>query len=270
MLTQLRYIRLIDIADILIIAFVIYKLIMLIRGTRAVQLIKGLAVLLIVTYFSRRLGLVATYWLLDKFMTVGLIAIPIIFQPELRRALEQIGRGRLFARTTPILGEEDWEEIIAEVVRAVQVLSKGKDGALLVMERQTGLKDVLESGIKVDGIVSAEFLVNIFVPNTPLHDGAVIIRGDRVLAAGCFLPLSENPELSQELGTRHRAAIGITEQSDAISIVVSEETGTISIAQEGKMRRHLDEASLKEYLEDIYKREPLNLSNLLHWRAKDG
>ena len=270
MLTQLRYIRLIDIADILIIAFVIYKVIMLIRGTRAVQLIRGVVVLLLVTYFSRRLGLAATYWLLDKIMTIGLVAIPIIFQPELRRALEQIGRGRFFARTMRVLGEEDWEEIIAEIVRAVQVLSRNKVGALLVIEGQTGLNDVLESGIKVDGLVTAEFLVNIFVPNTPLHDGATIIRGDRVMAAGCFLPLSENPDLGQELGTRHRAALGITEQSDAISIVVSEESGTISVAQEGKLRRYLDESSLKEYLENNYKKEPLNFSNLLHWRTTDG
>jgi len=169
-----------------------------------------------------------------------------------------------------VLGEEDWEEIIAEIVRAVQVLSRNKVGALLVIEGQTGLNDVLETGIKVDGLVSAEFLVNIFVPNTPLHDGATIIRGDRVMAAGCFLPLSENPDLGQELGTRHRAALGITEQSDAISIVVSEETGTISVAQEGKLRRYLDESSLKEYLENNYKKEPLNFSNLLHWRTTDG
>lgn len=270
MLNQLRYLRLIDIIDILIIAFVLYKVIMWIRGTRAVQLIKGLGVLLVVTFLSQRFGLQATSWLLERAMTVGLIAIPIIFQPELRRALEQLGRGRLFARPMAFLGEEDWEGIINQVVRAVQVLSRNKVGALMVLERQTGLNDVVESGITLDGIVSAEFLVNIFVPNTPLHDGATIIRGDRVVAAGCFLPLSENPSLPQELGTRHRAAIGITEQSDAISIVVSEETGTISLAQDGRLKRYLDETSLKEILLKVYRKEPPNLATLLHWRSTNG
>lgn len=270
MLTQLRYLRLLDIVDILIVAYVIYKGIMWIRGTRAVQLIKGLSVLLVLTLLSRRLSLGATYWLLDQVRTIGLIAIPIIFQPELRRALEQLGRGRFFARPITTLAEDDWSEIVREVVRAVQVLSRNKVGALLVLEQQTGLKDVLETGITVDGVVSAELLVNIFVPNTPLHDGAVLIRGDRVVAAGCFLPLSEGADLDQELGTRHRAALGISEQSDAISIVVSEETGTISWAREGRLRRYLDEITLTEYLTELYKKEPLNLASLLNWRSSDG
>ncbi|MGI6575615.1 MAG: diadenylate cyclase CdaA [bacterium] len=270
MLNQLRYLRLIDIIDILIVTYVIYKVIMWVRGTRAVQLIKGLAVLLLVTFLSRYFGLSATNWLLDQVMTMGLIAIPIIFQPELRRALEQLGRGRLFTRPVRILAEDDWLEVINELVRAVQVMSRNKVGALIILERETGLNDVLESGIRLDGVVSAEFLVNIFVPNTPLHDGATIIQGDRVVAAGCFLPLSENPYVTQNLGTRHRAALGITEQTDAIAIVVSEETGTISLAQEGQLKRHLDDVALKESLEKLYRKQPFNFLKLLNWRSTDG
>jgi diadenylate cyclase len=259
-----------DIIDILIVALVIYKLIMWVRGTRALQLIKGLAVFLLATFLSRYFELAATSWLLDQVMTMGLIAIPIIFQPELRRALEQLGRGHLFTRTPGILAEDDWSGITKELVRAVQVMSRNKIGALIILEQETGLNDVLESGIKIDGIISAEFLVNIFALNTPLHDGATIIREDRVLAAGCFLPLSENPYLTQDLGTRHRAALGITEQSDAIAIVVSEETGTISLAQEGQLRSHLDDSSLTEFLESLYQKKAFDFRKFLTWGSTDG
>jgi diadenylate cyclase len=260
MMEQLSRMTPLDILDIILVAFVFYRVIVWIRGTRAVQLIKGLAVLLLAYFLSRRLELAATSWLLDKAMTMGLIAIPLIFQPELRRGLEQLGRGRLFART--VLREEDTSEVIQEVVRGIQVLARNKVGALLVFERQTGLKEVEETGIPLDALVSAEVLVNVFVPNTPLHDGAAIIRGDRVVAAGCFLPLSENPDLSKDLGTRHRAALGISEQSDCVAIVVSEETGIISVAQEGRLRRHLDEDSLRDYLANVFKQEAV----LPFWR----
>lgn len=267
MLAQLQDFGVLDILDILIVAFVFYRVIIWIRGTRAVQLIKGLAVLLLAYFFSRRFGLAATSWLLDKAMTMGLIAIPLIFQPELRRGLEQLGRGRLFTGSNRFLDEGDASHMIREVVRAAQVLSQNKVGALMVLERQTGLREVEETGIPLDALVSAEVLVNIFVPNTPLHDGAVIIRGDRVTAAGCFLPLTEN-DVSKELGTRHRAAIGISEQSDCVSVVVSEETGIISLAHEGLLKRHLDDSSLSELLLGIFKQEPA--IPFLRWGSLHG
>jgi len=186
-------------------------------------------------------------WLLEKAQTGFFIAIPIVFQPELRRALEQLGRGKLFVRTE-YLALEDVEKLVNEVVRAVKFMAKRKIGALIVIERQTGLADFVETGIKVDGIITSELLMNTFIPKTPLHDGAVIMQGNRLMAAGCFLPLSENPNLSKELGTRHRAAMGVTEVSDAIVVLVSEETGVISVAEDGKLTRYLDEMTLKELL----------------------
>jgi len=237
----------INLLDLIIVAFVIYKLMMILKGTRAVQLIKGLVVLLMATVASKILGLQSINWLLEKAQTGFFIAIPIVFQPELRRALEQLGRGKLFARNE-YLAIEDVEKLVNEVVRAVKSMAKRKIGALIVIERQTGLADFAETGIKVDGIITSELLMNTFIPKTPLHDGAVIMQGNRLMAAGCFLPLSENPNLSKELGTRHRAAMGITEVSDAIVVLVSEETGVISVAEDGKLTRYLDDMTLKELL----------------------
>jgi diadenylate cyclase len=238
----------INLLDITIVAFVIYKLMMILKGTRAVQLIKGLVVLLIATIASKILGLQSINWLLKQAQTVFFIAIPVVFQPELRRALEQLGRGKLFVRHEDYFAEEDVEKLVGEVVRAAKIMSARKIGALMVIERQTGLVEFIETGIKIDGLVTSELLLNTFVPNTPLHDGAVILRGNRLVAASCFLPLSENPNLSRELGTRHRAAIGVTEVSDSLVVLVSEETGVISVAEDGRLTRYLDETTLKELL----------------------
>lgn len=255
--------------DILVVALVIYYVIMLIRGTRAVQLLKGLAVLVIASSVSKLLGLQTIQWILDQVRLAIIVALPIVFQPELRRALEQLGRGKFFARPLSFLGEEDMSRLINELVRSVQLLNKNKDGALIVIERETGVNDFIETGIKLDAVVSAEFLVNIFVPRTPLHDGAAIIRGDRVVAAGCFLPLTDSPYLSKQLGTRHRAALGITEVSDAVAIIVSEETGTISVAEEGRLTRYLDEKNLREMLENLLMpRHAQNSNGFWHWRGK--
>lgn len=251
LLNMLPDINFINVLDILVVALLIYRLILQIRGTRAVQLIKGLVVLLIAGTISRWLGLYTINWILDKVMAMVIVAIPVVFQPELRRALERLGRGKFFARPLYFLGEEAAGRLVNELVRAVTMMSKKKTGALIVLEQETGIYDYMETGVKIDGVISGELLLNIFMPNTPLHDGAVIIRGERAVAAGCFLPLSENPDLSKELGTRHRAGIGITEHSDAVVLVVSEETGIISIAREGKLTRHLDENTLREYLEDL-------------------
>jgi len=237
-----------SIIDIAVVAVVLYQLLMLIKGTRAVQLLKGIIVLLILSNSAKFLQLTTMSWMLDKLWQMLFIALPVVFQPELRRALEQIGRGRFFIRHPQGLGPEALSQVTEELVRCTQVLSKNRIGALMALERETGVQNYVETGIKIDGVVSSEFLVNVFIPNTPLHDGAVIIRGDRVAAAGCFLPLSENMNIQKELGTRHRAAIGLTEVSDALVIIVSEETGAISVALDGVLSRFLDEKALREIL----------------------
>lgn len=270
MLIQIRgilsTIGFLDIIDILIVAFFLYKVYSLMKDTRAVALLKGLVVLLMATLVSKWLDLNVINWLLQKTMTVVLVALPVVFQPELRRALEQLGRGRFFKKNGT-LSDEQAERFLDEVTQAVTALAKNKIGALLVFERETGLNDYIETGIKVDGLVSNEFLINIFIPNTPMHDGAVIIRGDRVMAAGCLLPLTEDRSLNKELGTRHRAAIGLSEQTDAMIVVVSEETGTISIADGGHLTRHLDGVLLKENLRPLGVSKNQSIGELFNWRA---
>ena len=256
-----------SVIDILIVAFVVYRLMLLIKGTRAVQLIKGLAVLLIATALSSLFNLYTLNWLLRQSMTALVVALPVVFQPELRRALEKLGRGKFLAQSTVPTGEVDRVKVIAEITRSCTVLSKNKMGALIILERATGLEEHVDTGVKIDGLISAEFLVNIFNTKTPLHDGAVIIRGDRVAAAACFLPLSENPNLTSDLGTRHRAGIGITEHSDAVAVIVSEETGSVSISVEGALARYLDESSLQERLTALLiNRSGNSLSSLWHRR----
>lgn len=266
LLSQFRYFDWRSVVDIVVVAAILYQFLMLIKGTRAVQLIKGLVVMLIISYLAERLRLTTISWLLSRIWNMLFIALPVVFQPELRRALEQLGRGKFFTRHPSALGNEVFDKVIEEMARCTQVLSKNRIGALVVFERETGVQDFIETGIKIDGVVSSEFLVNIFIPNTPLHDGAVIVRGDRVAAAGCFLPLSENPDIQKELGTRHRAALGLSEVSDAVIVVVSEETGAISVAIEGGLTRFLDEKSLKDLLERELRVEK-TASTLSFWRG---
>lgn len=237
--------------DIGIIAFIIYKIMDLIKETRAEQLIKGIVLLIIATKLSEVLGFHAVYWLLKNAMTVGVIAILIIFQPELRRALEHLGRGKFFAKAD--VNDQELDNMLDQISIAVTQLSKTKTGAIMVLEQEIGLNEYIETGTKIDSLISNELLMNVFVPNTPLHDGALIIRRNRVAAAGCFLPLTQTQNLSKELGTRHRAAIGITEISDCIVIIVSEETGVISLAKDGRMSRYLDTKSLQEIVKNNYK-----------------
>ncbi|ADD03158.1 protein of unknown function DUF147 [Thermoanaerobacter mathranii subsp. mathranii str. A3] len=243
-----------DVIDILIIAYVLYRLILVIHKTRAEQLLKGLVVLIVITKVSEWLQLRTVNYILRNAMTVGVIALLIVFQPELRRGLETLGRSGFLGKKFLFFNEdeEDMSEVLGEICDAVQFLSRSKIGALIVLERETGLNELVETGITMDSKVSSELLINTFIPNTPLHDGAVIIRGDRIMAAGCFLPLTDNQNLSSELGTRHRAGIGVTEISDAVAIIVSEETGTISLAQNGRLSRHLDAKTLKEVLSSIF------------------
>ncbi|HKL11940.1 MAG TPA: diadenylate cyclase CdaA [Clostridia bacterium] len=258
-----------DVIDMAIIAYVFYKILMLIRETRAEQLLKGIAFLLIATKLSEWSGLYVTTYLLKNTVTLGLIALLIVFQPELRRALEYLGRSKLVAKSIVEIKDEEVKDRIDEIVSAAASLSRQKIGALIILERETGINDVIETGTKIEARISSSLLINIFFPNSPLHDGAVIIRDDRIMAAGCFLPLSENSSLSKELGTRHRAGLGITETTDAVVIIVSEETGAISVAREGKLSRFLDTDTLSGLLQELYKTDD-NLSLIkLKWRTKD-
>ncbi len=264
-------IRIRDIVDIVIVAIVLYNLFKLIRETRAEQLVKGIFAIFVFEKISGEgwLELYTINWILKNTMTVGVIAILIVFQPELRRGLEYIGRSRFFTKSFLEIKGESLSKTVDEIVEACASLSRQKIGALIVIERETGLKEVVETGTKIDGIVSSNLLINIFIPNTPLHDGAVIIKDDTIKAAACFLPLTDNMNLSKELGTRHRAGIGISERSDSLSIIVSEETGAISIAENGTIARHLDSKTLRQILMDMYKPKDSPQIFLTKWRRKD-
>lgn len=240
-----------NVIDILIIAFIVYQCYRLVKQTRAEQLAKGLVVLLVVTKLSEWFRLYTLKWLLDWLLGAGLIAIVVIFQPEIRRAFESIGRSKIIGNR--FMGsDEEINPLIEEIVQACSSLSRQKIGALLVFQRQTGLEDIIETGTKIEGVISMGLLINIFIPNTPLHDGAVIIDRDIIKAAGCFLPITDNNRLSKELGTRHRAALGISERSDCMVIVVSEETGGISSCENGEIARYLDEDTLRKKLTEVY------------------
>lgn len=263
--------RLWDILDILVVAFFLYRLYMLIRNTRATALVKGMAVLGALTLVAGWLQLHAVSWILEKLMTMLIVALPVVFQPELRRALEQIGRGKFYI-TNSIMSDTDRAAVIDSVTEAAEVMSKNRIGALIVFERSTGLDDYIDTGIRIEGIVSKEFLGNIFIVNTPLHDGAVIIRDNRVMAAGCLLPLTRDRSLSSELGTRHRAAIGISEMADCVVVVVSEETGTISYTYGGHIYRHIDGETLRNRLRSfmVMNRSHTGMVNdiVQKWRAQ--
>jgi diadenylate cyclase len=246
----LSTIGILDVIDIAVVAYFLYTLYHMLIHTRAATLIKGLLILLIILMCSKWANLHVISWLLEKGMTVILVALPVVFQPELRRALEQIGRSRWLSKGGNELDDAEVNDVLNAVTNASVDMSRRKVGALMVFERNTGLEERIETGIAIDGILSEALLLNIFEKDTPLHDGAVIIRGNRIVAATCLLPLTENRNLSRELGTRHRAALGVTEQSDAIVVVVSEETGTISIARNGELMRYLHGDDIREILSD--------------------
>ena len=240
-----------DVLDILIVAFLFYKLLGFIRETRAEQLAKGLLMLVVVALVARWLHLYTLQWILSNLVNVGLIAVVIIFQPELRRLLENLGRNKLISNFSGIDLEEA-EEITVEIREALLSMSKSRTGALIVFERETSLTDIIETGTLIQAGISREMIGNIFYEGAPLHDGALIVRGDKLWAAGCVLPLTEDKKLSKELGTRHRAGIGITENSDALVFIVSEETGIISKAEDGKLERMLTASRIDELLKSIY------------------
>lgn len=245
-----------NILDVAILTVLIYNVIKLVMHTRSNSLFKGIAAILIMAWISDLLQINALSWLLDQIINMGFLVIVIVFQPELRRALEQLGRSKLLRKVFGISGKqrkpERVEEPVVEIVRALSSMSRKKIGALIVFERMTGLGDIIESGTQVDAEISAPLIENIFEPNTPLHDGAMIVRNRRITAAACILQLSDDHSISRELGTRHRAAIGITETTDAVSLIVSEETGIISMAREGKLTRHMDARSLTVLLTELF------------------
>lgn len=239
----------IDLLDILIVSFILFRLMLMIRGTRATSIIKGVLLLWVAMGLSRFLGLPTVSWLLQQGTTVLLVALPVVFYPELRRALEHLGRGPIFRRLESF-NREDWSRYVDEITRAVRLMRNQRIGALIAIERGVGLEEYAETGVRLEGLVSAELLLTIFYHNTPLHDGAVILRGDRVVAAGAFLPLTEKPDLDPNLGTRHRAAIGVSDESDAFVIVVSEETGRVSVAHDGGLDVGVSEDELRRRLQE--------------------
>ncbi len=234
----------VDVIDIAIVSFLLYHLFSLMRGTRAVHMFFGLIVLFLLSVIAQWMNLIAVNWLISSLRTAWLIAFVIIFQPELRRALSMLGQNRLLSRFV----RTSQSHVIPEVVKAVQEMSEKKTGALIVLEKDMGLKNYVETGTTVDARVSAELIESIFTRPSPLHDGAVVIQNDRVVAAGCTLPLSQDQRLAQSMGMRHRAALGLSEETDALVVVVSEESGAIAYAEDGKLYRKIDLATLKNEL----------------------
>lgn len=249
LLNLIKNIKIVNIIDIIIVGYILYKIFILIRETRAEQLLKGLILIIAVMKLSQILGLVTLQWIIENTLTVGVIALIIIFQPELRKALEHLGRSKFLSRKL-FDTDEEIQRVVGEITTAAINLSATKTGALIVLEQDTGISEYMQSGTKIDAAVSAPLLENIFVENTPLHDGAVVVRRDRIQAAACVLPLTEQV-IRKDLGTRHRAGIGITENSDAIAIIVSEETGIISLALNGRLTRNYNEERLKMVLTKI-------------------
>ena len=249
---MINTLRFLDIIDIAIVAVCIYKLYMMIKETRAEQLVKGLVIIFIFVKISDSLKLYTVNWVLENMMTALAIMIIVVFQPEPRKILETIGRSNILTKSFADIRGEKVDKCVEEIVHAVFSLSRQRIGALIIFERSTGLGDVVETGTVLNSVISSELLINIFIPNTPLHDGAVVIKNDTIKAAACFLPLSTEQSISKELGTRHRAAIGMSEKSDCLALIVSEETGGISIAEHGKINRYVDEPTLTKILTKLY------------------
>ena len=267
--TNNQWVRVIlNIIDILLVWLVIYNILTLIRGTKAVQLLKGIFVIVIIRIITVYLGLTTLAWMTQQVIEFGFLAIIIIFQPELRRALEQLGRGKLFARSN-LQEEEEQARLISAMSKSVSYMAKRRIGALISIERETGLNDYIETGIPMFSEISSELIINIFIPNTPLHDGAVIVQKNKIAAAACYLPLSESPFISKELGTRHRAAIGISEVTDAVTVIVSEETGAISLTINGDLHRDLSIEEFESRLQRVWFGEstPAISTSKWNWRG---
>lgn len=257
--------NIVNLLDILVVWFVFYELIMLLRGTKAVQLLRGIIVIVLVKIIAVYVGFGTVSWLMDQVINWGVIAMIIIFQPEIRRGLEHLGRGSVFVRNRQV--NEAEKQMIAALDKAIQYMSKRRIGALMTIQMDTGLEDYIETGIELDAKITGELLINIFIPNTPLHDGAVIIRNNKVAVAAAYLPLSDSNLIPKELGTRHRAAVGISEVTDALTIVISEETGEVSITKNNELLRNMDQNDYLKFLNNelIKDREPEQPKNPLNW-----
>ena len=252
----------INLIDILVIWFLIYELMVLVRGTRAVQLFKGIIIIIVVKLISWYIGLTTVSWVMDQIINWGVIAMVVIFQPEIRRGLEHLGRGTMFTRTKT--ENEDEEALITQLDQAIQYMSKRRIGALIAIEMDTGLEEYIETGIPLDAEVTGALLINTFIPNTPLHDGAVIIKGGRIAVAAAYLPLSDSKLIPKELGTRQRAAVGISEVTDALTIVISEETGGVSITKDNELIRDMTQENYLKFLRaHLYKKESTDQNKLL-------
>ena len=260
--------RFVDLIDILLLSVIIYELLVHIRHTRMSQTLKGVLILILATWVSDMIGMRTIHALLSWLLNAGPVLLIVLFQPEIRRILEELGTTTILDPSSHLAQVSDRERVIDEMILALEHMARRRVGALIVVENKTRLDDVIATGTRVDGTISQPLIENIFEPNTPLHDGAVVIRGDRVISAACLLRLSDNTGVARELGTRHRAGLGVTEVSDATVFIVSEETGIISVARGGQLIRHQDEASLRQILSELYVGEEkdafrLNLSKPL-------
>ncbi|MCI8308352.1 MAG: TIGR00159 family protein [Lachnospiraceae bacterium] len=266
----------IDIVEIIIIAFTIYQIILWVRNTRAWMLVKGIIFLLFFSVVAILLKMDVILWIFKNAINVGIIAVLIVFQPELRSALEQLGRKNVLSSVISFENDDDdikvSDKTVSALVKACHEMSKNKTGALIVLENEIVLKEIEKTGIGIDAIVTSQLLINIFEHNTPLHDGAVIIRDNRIVSATCYLPMSDNLELSKELGTRHRAAVGVSEVSDSLTIIVSEETGAISLAMNGVLTRDIESGALRQRINEILGRSDSDTRrrSFLHIRDRRG
>lgn len=262
--------RLIDLIDILLLTIIIYELLVHVRQTRVSQMLKGILILLAATWLSDILGMRTIHALLSWMINAGPVLLIVLFQSEIRRILEELGNNSMFDGSARLTQEGNTELIIDEMILALEHMARRKVGALIVMENKIHLNDVIATGTRVDGIISQPLIENIFEPNTPLHDGAVVVRGDRVVAAACLLRLSDTTGVGRDLGTRHRAGLGVSEISDATVFIVSEETGIISMAEGGRLVRYLDEASLRQVLHGLYDTDQERdlRASLLHFKQR--
>ncbi len=266
----------VDILDILVVTFIIYEAISLVRQTRTAQLAKGIIAVLLAYVVANLVGLRTLTWLINSIMSFGILALVVVFQPELRRALEQVGRTSLFGmqifkgKTDPSDLRMKWQNAIVAVCDAAEQMAETRTGALMVLERRTNLSEIVKTGTVLSADITPEMLGTIFYEGTPLHDGAVVVREGRIEAAGCFLPLSNNLEIGKDMGTRHRAALGMSENSDAVVVVVSEETGIISLAKNGILIRRLDRQNLFNMLESDMVPPEMEEKKHSFWRKKNG
>lgn len=270
-LTILAKVGWVEVVDLIVVAFILYQLLRLVRGTQAIQLIVGMVLLAMLGVAATKLNLILLSWLFTNAAPIAVIAIVVLFQPEMRRILDQVGRFGHLSR--PLIGfnAQSYDIGVAEAIRAAERLSARRIGGLIAFEREVGLEDYVSTGVRINGEVSAEFLQSIFFPNSPLHDGAVIVRGTTILAAGCLLPLADEAAVRERLGTRHRAAIGLSLASDALVMVVSEETGGISLVEEGKITRGLDPDALRRRLTgslDGRRETRITRPHILGWRLQ--